>query len=63
MFGKIGTLLGISRAATIAASSLPDDTNGVVMCHMTKEEAKAKRIAIKKKKAAKMARRRNRSRK
>lgn len=61
MFGKIGTMLGISTAASCMASSSPF-TGGVEAQYgqLTHQEARAKQKARKRDKAARQARKRNR---
>lgn len=61
MFGKFKSWLGIATSfAATAESQFP--SGGEVVHSRTQEEAKTHRIATKKRKAAKAARRRNRGR-
>ena len=61
MLNKIGAMLGIATAASaMASSTLPMGGVDAHYGQLTREEAKAKRIAKKKQKAAKAARKRNR---
>lgn len=58
MFGKLKSWLGVATSVAIAESLFP--SGGEVVHPRTAEEAKAHRIANKKRKAAKAARKRNR---
>ena len=61
MLNKIGAMLGIATAASaMASSTLPMGGVDAHYGQLTREEAKVKRIAKKKQKAAKAARKRNR---
>ena len=61
MLNKIGAMLGIATAASaMASSTLPMGGVDAHYGQLTREEAKATRIAKKKQKAAKAARKRNR---
>lgn len=61
MFNKIGTMFGIAMASSsMASSTLPMGGVDAHYGQLTREQAKAKRIAKNKRKSDKAARKRNR---